>query len=212
MHSQLCIAAPAADCLEQKSHNINTMASEGWVLPEKYEEGLLDEKGEPLSKRCDLRGIECRARKRTSAACWLLRVMAAQEDAARPFCSEFKRRQKLAQKEKEMAEKKVRCLLLPLPPPPASWPLPEDRPVYNTPCCASWQAVSMVNRFQCLLLCHLFSALPCHALWVNFTLAHLFYPAGEAGRRGCGACCGQGSQGGGSSCAGGRLQRGDRPH
>ena len=23
-----------------------------WVLPEKYEEGLLDEKGEPLSKRC----------------------------------------------------------------------------------------------------------------------------------------------------------------
>jgi hypothetical protein len=26
------------------------MATE-WVLPEKYEEGLLDEKGEPLSKR-----------------------------------------------------------------------------------------------------------------------------------------------------------------
>ncbi|PRW20466.1 lysine--tRNA ligase isoform X2 isoform A [Chlorella sorokiniana] len=43
-----------------------------WVLPEKYEEGLLDEKGEPLSK------------------------------------SEFKRRQKLAQKEKEQAEKKAK--------------------------------------------------------------------------------------------------------
>lgn len=27
------------------------MSSE-WVLPEKYEEGLLDDKGEPLSKRC----------------------------------------------------------------------------------------------------------------------------------------------------------------
>ncbi|PSC69980.1 lysine-tRNA ligase isoform X2 [Micractinium conductrix] len=47
------------------------MASE-WVLPEKFAEGLLDEKGELLSK------------------------------------SEFKRRQKLVQKEKEMAEKKAK--------------------------------------------------------------------------------------------------------
>ncbi|KAL4449030.1 hypothetical protein ABPG77_007747 [Micractinium sp. CCAP 211/92] len=48
------------------------MSGADWVLPEKYEDGLLDEKGEPLSK------------------------------------SEFKRRQKLAQKEKEMAEKKAK--------------------------------------------------------------------------------------------------------
>lgn len=27
---------------------------EAWVLPEKYEDGLVDEKGEPLSKRCVL--------------------------------------------------------------------------------------------------------------------------------------------------------------
>lgn len=90
-----------------------------WVLPEKYEEGLLDEKGEPLSKRCGpgwgtaalLQHRMRRQQARPGSMAAQRGVMLATEGVLASLhpCSEFKRRQKLAQKEKEQAEKKVRA-------------------------------------------------------------------------------------------------------
>ncbi len=43
-------AWPALSRLARHARGIRS-GTMTWVLPEKYEEGLLDEKGEPLSKR-----------------------------------------------------------------------------------------------------------------------------------------------------------------
>lgn len=75
------------------------MASD-WVLPEKYTEDLKDENGNLMSKRCRSSswGVDvCLA-----ACCSGLRCVSV--------CSEFKKRQKAAQKAQEMAEKAVSML------------------------------------------------------------------------------------------------------
>lgn len=131
------------------------MSGAEWVLPEKYEEGLLDEKGEPLSKRQVHVCIDGRAPERSSVACCLHRGDGGLPGllASAPR-SEFKRRQKLAQKEKEMAEKKVRFMLLPLRPPAAACLVPPASGGLSRP---SWDVLCLFASHlentccQCLL-------------------------------------------------------------
>lgn len=83
-------------------------ASNGFVLPEKYSDDILDENGNKMSKRYELYHIITRGISSIQMIFLLVRTLETGTLTGNQPCSEFKKRQKMLLKQKEQAEKKVR--------------------------------------------------------------------------------------------------------
>lgn len=82
-------------------------ASNGFVLPEKYSDDILDENGNKMSKRYELYHIIIGISS-IQMIFLLVRTLETGTLTGNQPCSEFKKRQKMLLKQKEQAEKKVR--------------------------------------------------------------------------------------------------------